>query len=502
MAGEYTPAVLWALQAAQQLAQEQAAAAVEPLHLLQALLREREGRPWQLVYRAGVEVAALEAWLPAGGNLPAPATSSLPLSPALEEVLVAARRLAREVSPDGSIASELVLLSLLRQDAACRQALERLHLDFLRLEQAVLDLQAPPLRLEEPLELADGPETFQAARILDAAGNRAREALRVLEDYCRFALDDLFWTGELKELRHQLQQLLADLPGEQLLAARDTLGDVGTTQSTPTERTRHSLSEVVQAACKRLQEALRSLEEVSKLYRPEVAERLEQLRYRSYTLESSLLLGREARQRLAGACLYVLLTAEHCRLGLEQTIRAAAAGGAQIFQLREKHLDDRRLLERARQVRRWTRAAGALFLVNDRVDIARLAEADGVHLGQDDLSVRDARRLLGPCALIGVSTHNLEQLHQALREGASYVGLGPVFPSATKAFAEFPGLDFLRQAATTTTLPAFAIGGITLSNVREVVAAGIRRVAVSQAICQAEDPQAVAAAFRQALETS
>src|SRR5436309_3943721 len=106
-----------------------------------------------------------------------------------------------------------------------------------------------------------------------------------------------------------------------------------------------------------------------------------------------------------------------------------------MIQLREKKLDDRTLLERARQVRHWTREAGVLFIVNDRPDLARLVEADGVHLGQDDLPVREARRVLGPDALVGISTHDVAQLRQAVLDGATYVGVGPVFPSATKDFA-------------------------------------------------------------------
>src|SRR5205823_3474493 len=180
------------------------------------------------------------------------------------------------------------------------------------------------------------------------------------------------------------------------------------------------------------------------------------------------------------ARLYVLVTAARCALGLGRTIREAAEGGAQVIQLREKNLSDRALLARAREVRHLTRAAGVLFIMNDRPDIARLAEADGVHVGQDELSVRDVRRIVGPEALVGVSAHNLEQLQQAILDGASYVGVGPTFPSGTKEFAAFAGLDFVHQAAAETSLPAFVIGGITLQTIGQAVAAGARRVAVGQ----------------------
>ncbi len=155
-------------------------------------------------------------------------------------------------------------------------------------------------------------------------------------------------------------------------------------------------------------------------------------------------------------------------------------------------------LERA-DVRRWTHKAGVLFIVNDRPDIARLSEADGVHLGQDDLPIKDARRILGPDAIVGVSTHSLEEVRQAVLDGATYIGVGPTFPSATKAFDDFPGVDFVRAALDETSLPAFAIGGINLGTIAAVTAAGARRVAVSHAIARAEDPHAVAAALLRTL---
>jgi thiamine-phosphate pyrophosphorylase len=137
--------------------------------------------------------------------------------------------------------------------------------------------------------------------------------------------------------------------------------------------------------------------------------------------------------------------------------------------------------------------------MNDRPDLAVLADADGVHVGQDELGVRDARRIVGPARLVGVSTHNLEQVEQAVLDGADYIGVGPVFPSGTKSFADFPGLDFVRKATAATRLPAFAIGGITENNVAAVRAAGAERIAVSGALCGAEDPAAAARGLRSAV---
>jgi thiamine-phosphate pyrophosphorylase len=497
---EYTPAVARALEAAQDEARRQCAAAVEPPHLLHALLREEEGRAWLLLVQAGVDPARLREFIgPESAEVPPPG-EKLPLGAEARAILARSHELAWDLAADGTLPSELVLLAMLEANEALRSQLEQRGLDFSQAREAVLAAQGPPLRMEEPLCLREGPEQIDAGRILDANANRAREALRVVEDYCRFVLDDALLSAELKQLRHELTETLAGVSPQLLLTARDTPGDVGTALSTASEKERHSLAAVVQANCKRLQEALRTLEEVGKLRSPDLGERLERLRYKAYTLERAVILAESAGRCLADARLYVLLTAAQCLLGLERTIREAAAGGAQVFQLREKGLADRDLLERARQVRRWTRQAGALFLVNDRPDIARLAEADGVHLGQEDMTVRDARRILGPDAVVGLSTHELCQLRQAALDGATYVGVGPTFPSETKSFVHFPGLESVRQATAATTLPAFAIGGITVANLPDVLAAGARRVAVSRAVCQAESPEAAAAALRQLLD--
>jgi thiamine-phosphate pyrophosphorylase len=184
---------------------------------------------------------------------------------------------------------------------------------------------------------------------------------------------------------------------------------------------------------------------------------------------------------------------------VEWTVREALAGGAQVIQLRAKQMPDGELVALARRVRRWTRDVGALFIMNDRPDLARLGDADGVHVGQGELSVADARRIVGPHALVGISTHSIEQARQAVLDGANYIGVGPVFPSRTKQFCSFPGTDLVRQVHAEIRLPAFAIGGIDLDRLAAVLAAGARRVAVSAAVAGVEDPRAAAAVFRKRL---
>ncbi len=157
-------------------------------------------------------------------------------------------------------------------------------------------------------------------------------------------------------------------------------------------------------------------------------------------------------------------------------------------------------MKRAREVRILTAQAKARFIMNDRPDLARLAGADAVHLGQEDVTVRDARRVVGPGMLIGVSTHEREQLEKAVLEGAGYLGVGPVFASSTKSFDDLAGLGYVRQASETSNLPWFAIGGITEENLDEVLGAGARRVAVSSAVVRAEFPRKAAAALRARLD--
>jgi len=498
---DLTPAVTRALEIARQWANCQRSARIQPAHLLQGLLHEDEGRPWQLLMQTGLDPQLVRRALPAAAD---GCSEGEPIpSEALAEILSRADELARSLAGEDSVASEHLLFALLETDAGLRQALECQGLQFTQLEAAVWAALGPPLQLDEPLRLDEPPRRDEAAdmpataRILDANANRAREALRVLEDYCRFVLDDAFLSGQWKGLRHDLAGALSVLPPHWLLQARDTEGDVGTAITTQAEMNRAGLADVLQAGCKRLQEALRSLEEYGKLLAADLAGKVEGLRYRAYTLERALLLCTSARTRLETAQLCVLVSTDLCRMSLADTVREAAAGGAQVIQLRDKNADDRTLLERARDLRQVTRQAGVLFILNDRPDLARLAEADGVHLGQGDLPVREAQRIIGPDALIGVSTHNLAQLRQAIVDGASYVGVGPAYASSTKQVAELAGLEFVRQAAAETSLPAFAIGGITVDNVAAIVAAGARKVAVSAAVCRADDPRAAAAAILQ-----
>ncbi len=329
-------------------------------------------------------------------------------------------------------------------------------------------------------------------RILDANFNRAREALRVAEEYGRFVLDDASIAAMAKTLRSELQLICQAIPATELLAGRDTDGDVGTTITSVTEGIRERPGSVAAAACKRLTEALRAIEEYAKLAAPEQAGAAERLRYRAYAFEQQVGLRVDLPGRFRKARLYVLLTCGLCKNDPIVTAHAAIDGGADCIQLREKDLSDRQLLTLARRLRSLTLEAGTLLIVNDRPDIAALARADGVHVGQDDLPVDEARRVAGADRLVGLSTHTPDQARAAAAAEADYIGVGPMYATPTKAATAVAGPDLLRYAATEIAIPHVAIGGVTAENVGALAAAGCDRVAVCQAIIAAADPKTAA----------
>jgi thiamine-phosphate pyrophosphorylase len=245
---------------------------------------------------------------------------------------------------------------------------------------------------------------------------------------------------------------------------------------------------VCAASLKRTEQSLRSLEEYGKLVDGEFAGRMESLRYGVYTLEKAIDAGRSSRERLAGIDLCVLLSGGNSAGQFQRLVESLVEAGVGMIQLREKNLDDRELIGRARVLVERTRGSRAVAIVNDRADIAAAVGADGVHVGQGDLSVKDARAVVGTRALVGVSTHNMEQARTAVLDGANYLGAGPTFASRTKNFDEFAGLDYLREVSSEIRLPTYAIGGISAENLPEVIGLGVSRVAVSSAVIGAKDP--------------
>jgi thiamine-phosphate pyrophosphorylase len=187
---------------------------------------------------------------------------------------------------------------------------------------------------------------------------------------------------------------------------------------------------------------------------------------------------------------------------LAPLLEAVLEGGCRVVQLREKTMPLGDLYPVARALRKRCREAGCLFIVNDRVDLALAVEADGVHVGQDDLPAREARRLLSPGMILGVSTHDENQARLARDDGADYVAVGSMFPTGSKAGFRLVGPDLVRRVRPEIRVPLVAIGGVTMDNVAEVIRAGADAVAVISAVCAAPDPAAAARAFLEAIRTA
>jgi len=458
----------------------------------------------------------------------------------LIQILDRAAFLARRESNAGGISSAHLLIAVFESNEVLRNQFLEDGVDRnrivaeLNMETTVtgpslpidFDLNWSECRVTSALRY-DGAQTRESDsvwRILDANLNRGREGLRVLEDYARLVRNDASLSEQLKALRHELVATEALLPhpksykresdsgvtiDAELLRHRDTAQDVGTQIFTVAESIRRDISDVVIANSRRVQEALRSLEEYGKLVAPAFAGKIKQIRYRSYTLQRELssITGtipspnqHEARVRkLQNAVLYVLITESLCRLPWQRVVEATLRGGADVLQLREKHLSDREILRRARWTADACLDAGCLFIVNDRSDVAVAVDADGVHVGQDELSISDARAVLRSGQILGVSTHTLLQAQAASMDGADYIGVGPTFPTATKLFSEFPGLELVTEVSRNLQIPAFVIGGVGIENIKVVRQAGGTRVALSSSILGSENPESTVRELRRQL---
>lgn len=332
-------------------------------------------------------------------------------------------------------------------------------------------------------------ERLLAVRVMDANANRAGEGLRTLEDMARLVHEDAAATTWLKQLRHGLAGTLGMLQRSERLQMRSTQGDAGTNVHAPREQQREDLASVVAAACERVLQSLRNLEEFSKLWSAPAGEDFKQLRYEAYDvlakLELRWLTGQILRDNQR---LYLLID---CSLPLESfhaQIGRLADSGVDLFQLRDKQAEGARLVQYARAAVDALHNRSAQLIVNDRIDVALASGAAGVHLGQDDLSLADAQRIAQSRLWIGVSTHSLTEAVEAEQGGADYIGCGPTFPSQTKHFDEFSGPEFLREVAAHVSIPAFALGGVDEENLQQVLDAKFQRIAVSGAILRADDP--------------
>jgi len=320
---------------------------------------------------------------------------------------------------------------------------------------------------------------MKTERIIDVNLNRLTEALKVIEDICRLELEAPEFVHRVRSLRMGLNPVVIPLR-QRVIGHRASRVDLG--RRSGFDRTgRADLGEVLVANLKRAQEACRVLEEVTKLETPGLSPDFKRTRFALYELEQEIA-ARLARRLDLG--LYVILdTATVGRGRLASIARELAGSGPGVVQLREpKYLPTSEFLRDARTVKRALAGTATKFMINDRVDVALAVRADGVHLGQSDMPLRLARRMLPLTTAIGVSVANPAQARQAAREGADYLGAGAVFATPSKPEAGAIGIAGLRAIRKTTRLPLVAIGGINAVNAGQVLRAGADGIAVISAV--------------------
>ena len=342
-------------------------------------------------------------------------------------------------------------------------------------------------------------------RLIDANLNRACEGVRVLEDLARLRFGHAGLCSELRALRHNIRSA-ADLLHERCLAARAAEADVGLEVSQASQLdSRGSIAALVDANFKRVQEALRVIEETLKLVGEyELSKEYERHRFQAYGIEQRYgALLRPERARAALDTDLYCITAEEYSAGRSnvQVVSEMLEAGVKLVQYREKDKESGAKYRECLEIRRLTREANATFIVNDHPDLALMVGADGVHLGQDDYPIEAVRSLVGEQMIIGISTHSPVQAEDAVRRGADYIGVGPLFRTFTKKnVCEPVGLEYLDYAVAHVPIPFVAIGGVKLHNVAEVRRRGARCIAMVTEIVGAPDIRATIGAIRAALK--
>lgn len=350
---------------------------------------------------------------------------------------------------------------------------------------------APPEAIPQP-----------TLRIIDANLNRIAEGLRFIEEVARLVLNDRALTQQLKTMRHNLLKSDWTLQ-QQLLEARDATDDVGTSIEVAGEEKQKGLPLLVVANARRVQESLRTMEEMAKLHDRLEPDTFKQARFQVYSIEQELLarlLRQDKTKQISGLYAIIDTQALQGRSHVEATAQAIR-GGAKVIQLRDKLLSKKELLPIARELSQVCTEHNVLFIVNDYLDLALAANADGLHLGQDDLPIKTVRKLLPIDKILGASTRTVEQAIQAQSDGADYIAVGAMYPTESKETARVVGLDRLREVRQQVNLPLVAIGGITRENVSEVKTAGADSVAIISAILLTDDIEMAARQIVDRLET-
>ena len=319
-------------------------------------------------------------------------------------------------------------------------------------------------------------------RIIDANINRVTEGLRVVEDIFRYYYDSPDIQQCLKDLRHRI---VSGLEPKKFIPYRRSFSDVGFASKGKLEFVREGLEDIIRSNMKRVQEGLRVLEEVFKLESNSIAMEMKKIRFKAYEMDKKILRFKE--QKILRKGLYLIMTAPPT--GYKELAKMAVRAGLPAIQLRYKGDNDKEHLNYALGIREATLDTDTLFIVNDRFDIALLSEADGVHLGQDDIHPARAKDVLRNNFIIGLSTHNMTQVEIAQDLPIDYIGFGPIWTTTSKEKPDpVTGIETLKHAISISRFPVVAIGGITSDRITHFSRVSCNNVAVLSAVTRAEDP--------------
>ncbi len=327
-------------------------------------------------------------------------------------------------------------------------------------------------------------------RILDANINRAREGLRTIEEYFRFIRNDRIFTERLKQTRHRLIEIENRLNRFKIISSRDSESDIGKNIINPSAGNKKDIFDLISANFKRLQESLRVIAEYSNIIDTKATELAEKLRFEVYTLEKQFY-QLIPRNRFEKVKLYLLIGSDVVSKDkIVPLLSDLLDAGLDAVQLREKYLPDREFLELAEQMAELCKQKGKIFIVNDRADIAQIVDADGLHLGQTDLPIEAVRKILSVDKILGISTHNTQELENAIKSSPTYISLGPAFPTTIKPELK-PSEEFIRTGISRLkelNIPSVLIGGITVENIHKLIEMGATSFALSSGILKTPHP--------------
>lgn len=313
-------------------------------------------------------------------------------------------------------------------------------------------------------------------RIADVNLNRLNEALKFIEDVIRFSLENKVLLIRIRKIRNEFLKIKKDISLADIINSRQSSHDLGRAAKFDIQ-TKKTSEDLIIANLTRAKESARIIEEILKSINLKISNRMKEIRFQLYDLEKYII---GCLKKIFNPRINVVIDEKYLSAyRIKNMMDVLENNGVTMIQLRIKTLSDRKFYNYAVRIKKFLKKKEIKFIINNRLDIARASGADGVHLGQDDMPARMARRILGENYIIGVSAHNIDEANKAEKEGADYIGVGSIFRTKTKSDAHICGLSVLKSICKKITIPVVGIGGITNRNYRDVFRAGAAGIAVS-----------------------